>query len=73
MANLPGKSKSVSFARVFPVLLAVAILFQLLLAKDQIKDLSSAVNIILKTMGSSLFVSLIAAGAFVLFARKEED
>lgn len=73
MKSPSGKTKTASFARVFPVLLVVAILFQLLLEKDQLYDINSALNVILKTFGTSLFVSLIAAGAFVLFTRDDDQ
>lgn len=73
MRSPAGKTKTASFARVFPVLLIVAILFQLLLAKDQLFDFNSALDIIMNTLGTSLFVSLIAAGTLVLFTRDDDQ
>lgn len=66
-------SKISSFSRVFPVLLVVTILFQLLLAKDELHGLASIWDEIVRKMDVSLTVALIAAGAFVLFSRKEDE
>lgn len=66
-------TKIISFSRAFPVLLIVTIMFQLLLAKDELHGLESIWNEILKKLDISLAVSLIAAGAFVLFNRNEDE
>ncbi|OGT98179.1 MAG: hypothetical protein A2079_00565 [Geobacteraceae bacterium GWC2_48_7] len=73
MANSFRSSKIASFSRAFPVLLIVAIMFQLLLAKDELNGFASIWDEILKNIHISLAVSLIAAGAFVLFNRNEDE
>ena len=66
-------SKISSFSRVFPVLLVVTILFQLLLAKDELDGFASIGQKVLKDIDISLGVALISAGTFVLFRRKEDE
>lgn len=73
MTDFSRYSKISSFSRAFPVLFVVTIMFQLLLAKDELGGIASIWEEILKGMHISLGVSLIAAGAFVLFNRKNDE
>ena len=72
MPESSGSSKIGSFARVFLVFLVVTIMFQLLLAKNELTSMGAFWAVILKTLGTSLGVSLLAAGVFVLFYRNDE-
>lgn len=73
MADSFSSSKIASFSRAFPVLLVVTIMFQLLLAQDELHGFASIWRHILKHMDISLGVSLIAAGTFALFNRNEDE
>jgi hypothetical protein len=69
-----GSSRVRIFSRVLPVLFTVAILFQLVLAKERLTSLEAARETLLDALVPSLGVSLIAAGVLALVSgRNGED